>query len=90
MMGTAAGFHTYRGMQRNGSRQDIQPFRTRKLTAPGGLLRRLRSAFALFADRIVTLPPLQEELKWIAGELGWTRRSANLRRRLCPSDIGNS
>jgi hypothetical protein len=77
-------------MQRNGSRQDIQPFRTRKLAAPDGLLRRLRSAFALFADRIVTLPSLQEELKWIAGELGWTRRSENLRRRLCPSGIGNS
>jgi hypothetical protein len=38
MVRTAAGFHTYHGMQRNGSLQDIQPFRTGKLAAPHCLL----------------------------------------------------
>jgi triphosphatase len=36
-------------------------------------LRRLRSAFDLFEDLITTPPSLQEELRWIAGELGAAR-----------------
>ncbi|MEA3120358.1 MAG: hypothetical protein QOI13_3628 [Paraburkholderia sp.] len=36
-------------------------------------LRRLRSAFDLFADLIMPPPFLQEELKWIANELGAAR-----------------